>query len=82
MRNSGVRVPDFSEAFHLLAGPSLLSEPLDPNVAPVARAVLVMARTIAQLGHDRIDVAAAMRDIEAYYALHGETDSGAGVYGV
>lgn len=74
--DSGVRFPDFGEAFHRLAGPALLSEPLDPDVAPVARAVLVMARTIAQLGHDRIDVAAAMRDIEAYYALHGEADGG------
>lgn len=77
--DSGARFPDFGETARQLAGPALLSEPLDPDVAPVARAVLVMARTIAQLGHDRIDVVAAMRDIETYYALHGETDSGAGV---
>ena len=72
--DSGVHFPSFGEVSRRLAGPALLSEPLDPDVAPVARAVLVMARTIAQLGHDRIDVVAAMRDIEAYYALHGETD--------
>ena len=59
--------PDFSRALLLLASPARLGEALSPDAAPIARAMAVLARTIVQLGHARIDVASAMRDIERRY---------------
>ena len=62
-----VAFPDFGRALWLVASPARVAEALSPGAAPVARAMVVIGRTISQLGFSRIDVASAMRDIESAY---------------
>lgn len=71
-----VSFPNFREAIERIGTLSLLIQDVDPNVAPIARAVMVMARTIVQLGYTRIDVASDMVEIKHRYVSncnHGQS---------
>ena len=65
--DSSASFPDFRDAIERIGTLALLTQRVDPNVAPIARAVVVMARTVVQLGYTRIDVASDMVAIKDRY---------------